>query len=193
MRYAIVIERRKTTTLHTCQIYWDAWPQARPKKKRAADPSKLLRFICGGCAEVRFADPRTEQPGRICISSPHNTLYPPRQGFIASLCSATNCILSLTSANIVFAAGRCISLTFLSNPTRPGSLTHVEYLSRSPNKYSAPQITPPLPMEVSQMSFPLIALWVLVGWCGNEPRPIPTIGPGPDPDPDPKPYWILSS
>ena len=40
------------------------------------------------------------------------------------------------------------------------------------------------------MSFPLIALWVLVGWCGNEPRPIPIIGPGPDPDPDPKPYWI---
>jgi hypothetical protein len=42
------------------------------------------------------------------------------------------------------------------------------------------------------MLFPLIALWALVGWCGNEPLRLRIpIGPTP-PDPEPRPEWLVS-
>jgi hypothetical protein len=42
------------------------------------------------------------------------------------------------------------------------------------------------------MTIHLIALWVLVGWCGNEPRIILfPHGPTP-PEPGPEPNWLVS-
>jgi hypothetical protein len=42
------------------------------------------------------------------------------------------------------------------------------------------------------MSFPLIALWALAGWCGSEPRRIRIPWRWPVPDPDPEPWWLVS-
>ncbi|MFL6228130.1 MAG: hypothetical protein ACJ741_05065 [Pyrinomonadaceae bacterium] len=38
------------------------------------------------------------------------------------------------------------------------------------------------------MLFPLIVLWALVGWCGNEPRRLVPTPPKPEPGPD----WLVS-
>jgi hypothetical protein len=43
------------------------------------------------------------------------------------------------------------------------------------------------------MLSPLIALWALVGWCGNEPIRIRLVPHGPTPpEPDPEPNWLVS-
>ena len=39
------------------------------------------------------------------------------------------------------------------------------------------------------MNFPLVVFWMLVGWCGNEPRPLPHIPRPPEP---PGPIYFVS-